>query len=67
VGMWRSMAEQLSEPETPDEDLPQDPGTPGGQSAPETERDGGMQDPNSPADPHGIDAPDSPSTPPPVH
>jgi hypothetical protein len=53
--------------ETPDEDLPQDPGIPGGPPAPEPERGGGMQDPDSPDDPHGIDAPDSPSEPPPIH
>ena len=60
------MAEQPWEPETPDEDLPQDPGIPG-PPAPEPEHDGGMQDPDSPEDPNGIDAPDSPSEPPPIH
>jgi hypothetical protein len=60
------MAEQPLGPETPDEDLPQDPGIPGGPPAPETEHDHGMEDPDSPADPHGIDAPGSPSEPPPV-
>jgi hypothetical protein len=54
-------------PETPDEDLPQDPGIPGGSPAPEPEREGGMQEPESPPDPNGIDAPDSPSEPPPIH
>lgn len=57
------MSEQPWEPETPDEDVPQDPGIPG---LPPTE-EGGMQEPDSPADPHGIDAPGSPSVPPPVH
>jgi hypothetical protein len=64
------MAEQQPlEPEhsTPDEDLPQDPGIPGGSPAPEPEREGGMQEPESPPDPNGIDAPDSPSDPPPIH
>ena len=60
------MAEQPWEPETPDEDLAQDPGIPGGPDAPGPERDGGMQDPESPPDPNGIDAPDSPSEPPPI-
>jgi hypothetical protein len=67
--MRRQMAEQPLEPEhsTPDEDLPQDPGIPGGPPAPEPEREGGMQEPDSPPDPDGIDAPDSPSEPPPIH
>ncbi len=43
--MHSGMAEQPWGPETPDEDLPQDPGIPGGPPAPEPERDGGMQDP----------------------
>jgi hypothetical protein len=61
------MPEQPSEPDTPDEDLPQDAGVPGGPPPEEPEREGGMQEPDSPADPHGIDAPGSPSEPPPVH
>jgi hypothetical protein len=61
------MAEQPSEPETPDEDLPQDPGIPGGPPARDPERDDGMRDPDAPADPPGIDAPGSPSEPPPIH
>jgi hypothetical protein len=65
--MELSMAEQPLEPETPDEDLSQDPGIPGGPDASDPEREGGMQDPESPPDPEGIDAPDSPSVPPPIH
>jgi hypothetical protein len=65
--MPSEMSEQLCEPDTPDEDLPQDPGIPGGPPAPEPERDGGMQEPESPPDPEGIDAPGSPSEPPPIH
>jgi hypothetical protein len=61
------MPEQPWEPDTPDEDLPQDPGIPAGEPAPEPEREGGLEDPDSPADPPGIDAPGSPSEPPPVH
>ena len=61
------MGEQPWEPETPDEDLPQDPGIPGGADAPDPEREGGMQEPESPPDPDGIDAPGSPSEPPPIH
>jgi hypothetical protein len=63
--MPSEMAEKPWEPETPDEDLPQDPGIPGG--PPEPERDGGMEEPESPSDPDGIDAPGSPSEPPPIH
>jgi hypothetical protein len=68
--MWLRMGEQQPlEPErsTADEDLPQDPGIPGGPPAPESEREGGMQEPDSPPDPKGIDAPDSPSEPSPIH
>lgn len=61
------MAEQPWEPETPDEDLPQEPGIAGGPSTDDPEREGGLQEPASPPDPNGIDAPDSPSQPPPVH
>jgi hypothetical protein len=61
------MAEQPWEPDTPDEDLPQEPGVAGGPATEEPERDGGMKEPDPPADPNGIDAPDSPSEPPPVH
>ena len=61
------MAEQPWEPETPDEDLPQDPGIPGGRPAPEPDERGGMKDPDTEPDPNGIDAPDSPSEPPPIH
>jgi hypothetical protein len=65
--MTSRMAEQPWEPETPDEDLPQDPGIPGGSDSPNPEREGGLQEPESPSDPNGIDAPDSPSEPPPIH
>jgi len=65
--MTSSMAEQPWEPETPDEDLPQDPGIPGGPPRPERDEDGGMKEPDGPPDPHGIDAPGSPSEPPPNH
>lgn len=61
------MAEQRLEPDTPAEEIPQDPGIPGGPPADEPEREGGMQEPDSPPDPPGIDAPGSPSKPPPVH
>jgi hypothetical protein len=61
------MAEQPWESDTPDEDLPQEPGVPGGPPTEDPKREGGMQEPDSPADPNGIDAPDSPSEPPPVH
>jgi hypothetical protein len=64
--MEEVMAEQPWEPETPDEDLPQDPGIPEGSKRDEPEREGGMHDPDSPADPDGIDAPGSTSEPPPV-
>jgi hypothetical protein len=60
------MVEQPWEPETPDEDLPQDPGIPGGPDARDPDREDGMQDPESPPDPDGIDAPGSPSEPPPI-
>jgi hypothetical protein len=65
--MTSSMAEQPWEPETPDEELPQDPGIPGGPPAREEDEEGGMKDPDVPPDPHGIDAPESPSEPPPIH
>jgi hypothetical protein len=61
------MAEQPWEPESPNEDLPQDPGIPGGPPAPEREPDDGLTKPDSPRDPPGIDAPGSPSPPPPEH
>jgi hypothetical protein len=66
MGMRHAMAEQPWEPETPDEDLSQDPGIRGGPRADEPEDEGGMEEPESPADPHGIDAPGSPTEPPPV-
>lgn len=65
--MTPKMIEQPWEPDTADEDLPQDPGIPGGPRAPEPQHEGGMQKPDSPPDPNGIDAPDSPSEPPPIH
>jgi hypothetical protein len=65
--MCFEMAEQPWDPETPDDDLPQDAGVPGGPPAPDPERDGGMRKPESPPDPEGIDAPDSRSEPPPIH
>ena len=51
------MPEQPWEPETPDEDLPQDPGIPGGAlRAEQRDREGGMQVSRSRRDdPHGID------------
>jgi hypothetical protein len=54
-------------PETPDEDLPQDPGIPGGPPAPEEDEDGSLERPSSPEDPPGIDAPGSPHVAPPQH
>jgi len=65
--MAPKMTEQPWGPDTGDEDLPQDPGIPGGPPASEPEREGGMQKPDSPPDPEGIDAPDSPSEPPAIH
>ncbi|HEY7003837.1 MAG TPA: hypothetical protein VH281_06110 [Gaiellaceae bacterium] len=61
------MAEQAPRPETPDEDLPQDPGIPDGQPAPEPDEEGSLERPKSPDDPRGIDAPGSPHAPPPQH
>jgi hypothetical protein len=61
------MSEQLPAPETPDEDVPQDPGIPGGPPAPERDDDDSLERPRSPADPPGIDAPGSPHEPPPQH
>jgi hypothetical protein len=60
------MSEQRPVPETPDEDLPQDPGIPGGPAAPD-EDDDSLERPGSPDDPRGIDAPGSPHEPPPQH
>jgi hypothetical protein len=65
--MCRGMAEQPLPPDAPDEDLPQDPGIPGGPPAEEPERDGTLERPRSPDDPRGIDAPGSPHDPPPQH
>jgi hypothetical protein len=65
--MCRAMAEQPLPPETPDEHLPQDPGIPGGDPAPERDKDGSLERPESPREPPGIDAPGSPHTPPPQH
>ena len=61
------MAEQPRELETPDEDLPQDPGIPGGPPAPEADPDEGLERPDAPRDPPGIDAPGSPSESPPEY
>jgi len=60
------MSEQPPVPETPDEDLPQDPGIPGGPPAPDEDEDS-LERPSSPDDPPGIDAPGSPHEPPPQH
>jgi hypothetical protein len=65
------MADQPLSPETPDEDLPQDPGIPGGPLTPDEDEDEDEQDslerPSSPDDPRGIDAPGSPHVAPPQH
>jgi hypothetical protein len=63
------MKGEPSVPETPDDDLTQDPGIPAGAPAPEPERDeeGSLERPDSPDDPRGIDAPDSPHVPAPQH
>jgi hypothetical protein len=61
------MSEQQPVPETPDEDLPQDPGIPGGPPAPEEDEDDSLERPSSPEDPPGIDAPGSPHVAPPQH
>jgi hypothetical protein len=53
-------------PETPDEDLRQDPGIPDGAPAPDEDEDS-LERPSSPDDPRGIDAPGSPHEPPPQH
>jgi len=60
------MSEQPPVPETPDEDLPQDPGIPGGPPALDEDEDS-LERPSSPDDPPGIDAPGSPHEPPPQH
>ena len=60
------MSKQQPVPETPDENLPQDPGIPGGPSAPDEDKDS-LERPSSPDDPPGIDAPGSPHEPPPQH
>jgi hypothetical protein len=65
--MQRAMAEQPVQPETPDEDLPQDPGIPGGKPAREPDDEGSLERPKSPDDPRGIDAPGSPHVAPPQH
>jgi hypothetical protein len=55
-------------PEKPDPDLPQDPGIPGGAPPPKPEQDGpSLEEPDSPEDPPGIDAPGSRMKPPPSH
>ena len=61
------MSEQQPAPQTPDEDVPQDPGIPGGPPAPEHDDGDSLERPRSPADPPGIDAPGSPHEPPPQH
>jgi len=60
------MSEQPPVPETPNEDLPQDPGIAGGPPAPDEDEDS-LERPSSPDDPPGIDAPGSPHGPPPQH
>jgi hypothetical protein len=59
------MAKEPWRPGTPDEDLPQDPGVPGGAPPPEEDEPGSLEHPESPEDPRGIDAPGSPHVPPP--
>lgn len=57
-------------PETPDDELPQDPGIPGGPPAREPDREedeGSLERPETPEDPRGIDGPESPHVPPPQH
>ena len=62
------MSEQPPVPETPDEDLPQDPGIPGEPPAPDEDADeDSLERQSSPDDPPGIDAPGSPNKPPPQH
>jgi hypothetical protein len=60
------MSEQPPVPDTPDEDLPQDPGIPDGAPAHDEDEDS-LERPSSPDDPPGIDAPGSPHDPPPQH
>ena len=60
------MSEQPPVPETPDEDLVQDPGMSGGPPAPDEDEDS-LERPSSPDDPPGIDEPGSPHEPPPQH
>ena len=60
------MPEQ-AQPETPDAELPQDPGVPGARPAPPPEKDGSLEKPESPEDPTGIDEPGSERMPPPNH
>jgi hypothetical protein len=64
--MASTMTEPL-QPETPDEDLPQDPGIPGGPPAGDEDEKGSLERPDSPEDPRGIDAPGSPHVPAPQH
>jgi DNA polymerase III epsilon subunit family exonuclease len=66
AGTFPAMSEQRPVPETPDEDVPQDPGIPGEPAAPD-EDDDSLERPSSPDDPRGIDAPGSPHEPPPQH
>ena len=65
--MSPAMSEHPPVPETPDEDLPQDPGIPGGSRAPDDDDEDSLERPDSPDDPRGIDAPGSPHVPPPQH
>ena len=65
--MCRPMVEQTPRPDAPDEDLPQDPGIPGGKPPLDPDRRGSLKRPQSPDDPRGIDAPGSPHEPPPQH
>jgi hypothetical protein len=65
--MRPTIGEQPWEPETLDEDLPQDLGLPRGEPAPKPGREGGMEKPDSPPGPDCIDAPGSPSEPPAIH
>ena len=67
AGTCPLMTEQPPVPETPDEDMPQDPGIPGDSPAPEHDDEESLERPRSPADPPGIDAPGSPHEPPPQH
>ena len=61
------MSKQPPEPDRPDPDLPQDPGIPGGSPAKRPEHEGSLEQPDSPNDPRGIDAPGSDHEPPSNH